>query len=281
MGWKDTIMSVPARPDDTEDTGGGSGGGGGGTGSHEQCLYISNVPGTETVGGIDKGFTSPKGITFQDFVDKMLHKYQFPAFSSFSLVGQATTVEVGETVPANLKFSFAVTNPDNIVPNSIKITDVTSGAVIAQNFGTTSPVTSTSAQLPNSTATSRTFRISGKDTQGNTFTKDVTIYWRWSVYYGESNNPTIDSDIVENARGSLLQASYAGSFAFLGGGYKFLAYPSGFGTAKKFIDPSTKFDVPFQPDFTLQVTNKNGISQTYRVHRTTYELGGAITVTVS
>jgi hypothetical protein len=108
------------------------------------------------------------------------------------------------------------------------------------------------------------------------------VSWWWRGYYGESVNagPLGESDIEGLRVGSLI-TSFAGTYSFLGGGYKYLCYPVALGKATSFIDVATQFNVPFEDAISVSVTNSFGVTANYWVHRSTNIMGGAISIAVS
>jgi hypothetical protein len=79
-----------------------------------------------------------------------------------------------------------------------------------------------------------------------------------------------------------LRTGYAGTYSFAGGGYKYICYPSAWGTATTFKDTSTGLDVAMEvPYVVLNVVTGFGVLVNYRVHRTTNILGAAIDIIVS
>lgn len=59
--------------------------------------YVSDVPSTVEVGGIEKGFTT-EGMTLEEIVFKLLHKYVAPGVG-FSGTPNGGTYEIGASVP--------------------------------------------------------------------------------------------------------------------------------------------------------------------------------------
>lgn len=59
--------------------------------------YVSDVPSTVEVGGIEKGFTT-EGMTLEEIVFKLLHKYVAPGIG-FSGTPNGGTYEIGSSVP--------------------------------------------------------------------------------------------------------------------------------------------------------------------------------------
>ena len=247
------------------------------------AVYTNANPIPSTIGGWAAGSTFT-GLTMQEMWDGLLYPYQTPAFSSFSISGQATSLEVGDSIGTNKTFTWGTTNSGNVKPNVIGLVDVTGGVTIASglaNDGTettsypASPITKTSA-------TSHSFRVDGTNTHEQVFSRTFSVIWYWLRFYGESVNagPLSESDI-EGLRVSGLASGFAATYSFSGGGYKYIAYPSVFGTATMFKDSSTNLDIPFETAYTVSVTNSFGVMTTYRVHRSTNIMGGAVGIVVS
>ena len=103
----------------------------------------------------------------------------------------------------------------------------------------------------------------------------------WRVDYGESVETSLDAAGVVALRVSALASSITGTKSFLGGGYKYICYPTTFGLRTGFKDTATNLDVAMIAAVTISVTNVNGVAQNYYVHRTLNVLGGAINIAVS
>jgi hypothetical protein len=254
--------------------------GGGGVGS----TYTNTTPMPTAVGGWPAGSTFD-AATMSAMFDGLLYPYQYPVFTEFAISGQATLLEVGDSISTNRTFTWSTSNSANVTTNSVDLIDVTGGSVTivsgTANDGTqatsypASPISKTSA-------TTHVFRINGVNTNTESFTNTFTVTWQWRRFYGEavSAGPLIEGDI-ESLRVSGLSSAFAGTYVFSAGGYKYISYPASFGTASTFKDESTNLDVPFETSYTVNVTN--GFSQTtsYRVHRSTNIIGSAINIVVS
>jgi len=236
-----------------------------------------------TVGGWEAG-SSFSGNTLAEMFDGLLYPYQYPAFTSFGISGQSPILEVGDVIPINRTFVWTTTNDDTIEPNTITLNDVTDHVVIAtglDNDGsevTTYP--SVSIQLTN--AGSYVFSIEGDNTRLDPFSRDYTVYWQWRRFYGESTNPgpLIEDDIL-NLRVSGLVSGYAGTYAFIATGYKYVSYPTSLGLASTFKDELTNLDVPFEAPYSVNVENGFRITTSYRVHRSTNIIGSSINIIVT
>lgn len=255
----------------------GPGGGGG-------PLYTNLVPMPVDVGGWPAGSTFLLD-TMQQMWDGLLYPYQYPAFTSFLITG-ISVLEVGDAIAGAQTFTWGTTNPANVAVNSIDIVNVTDAVNLivgtandgtqAYNFG---------AGITHAVPFTHVFRIDGVNTHvpPTTFTRNLSIYWEYRVFYGPSANigPLVEADI-EGLATSPLKTGYAGVYSFAGGGYKYICYPTAFGTATTFKDSLTGLDVAMEvPYVVLAVTNPFGVVANYRVHRTTNILGAAIDIIVS
>lgn len=245
----------------------------------------------ETMMPVDVGGW-PAGSTFDDktitqMLDGLLYPYQYPSFDSFSISGQSTTIEVGDTIPINRTFVWSTLNSDNITEDSIELSHdkgeegivIIASGLANDGIEVTSYPTSPIQKL---LATSATFVVTGTNSKDEEFSRTFVVNWRWRRYYGESTNAGPLSEANIEALGTWnLTSTFAMTYPFLAGGYKYICYPTSFGTATSFKDESTNLDVPFEASYTVSV--QNGFFQTtmYRVHRSTNILGSSINIIVS
>ncbi len=243
--------------------------------------YTNLNPMPENLGGWEAGSTfNNVGITAM--WDGLLYPYQYPTFSSFSIQGQSNPLEVGDSIPTNITFIWSTTNDSNIVANTIDIDDVTGSLNLATDISNDGiePIIMI-APITKLTEDSHIFRITGDNTQSQNFIRNATYNWNWRLYYGEdTTTPLIENDI-EGLRVSILTTTFARTYSFQAGGYKYICYPSSFGTATTFKDTATNLDVPFETPYIVSVTNTFGQTTDYRVHRTTNIIGSAIDIQVS
>lgn len=244
--------------------------------------YSNANPTPSTIGGIPAGSTFV-AQTMTQMWNRLLYPYQFPVFTGFSITGQASVLEVGNTSSANPTFTWSISNPSNISPNTISIKDTTASVTLVSGHSTTSPYAATYAGITKTVATQNVFTISGVDTNSDTFTDMFTIHWEWRGHWGNSADTALASADVLGLVSSALQTGFAGTYSFPAGAseYKILAYPSSFGTASTFKDTSTGFAVPFNAPYVVSVTNSFGVTTNYNVHQSSNMLGGAITIAVS
>jgi hypothetical protein len=267
-------------------------GGGGGT-------YTNPNPVPFTVGGIQAGTTFPTPYTMKQMWDMLLYPNTSPQFTSFAIQGEPTVLEVGATIPASVTFTWTTSNPSLIQPSSISIIDVTGGnltlAAGLANDGVEPLVMTGPIQLL--AAGSYQFKIQGVNTSFNPFSKFLTFYWEWKLFYGNNANPTLtEPDIL--AMSGALSGTYAGSYPMAAGGYKFISQSDDLGgQINRVYDPATSFDIPMadvsdDPSYSnvdgggfsyalVPVTNAEGVISNYRVYRTRNSLGSSLTLAVT
>lgn len=241
--------------------------------------YVRATPVPVTIGGVAAGGTFVGTIT--DALDTLFYPYQPPAFSSFGFT-QTSPLEVGDTVAAGTKsFAWTFTNSANVVANTLDLSDVTGATPIATNISTFSPASYAIGAVTKNTATSHTWGISADNTQAGTFSSTFSVNWYWRTCYGESVLTTLTSADILALRVTGLSNTINGTKAFLGGGYKWICYPTTFGLKTTFKDTATNLDVAMIAASTVAVTNSFGVVQNYYAHRTLNILGGAINIAVS
>ena len=235
-----------------------------------------------SLGGIAAGSTF-SAQTMKQMWDALLYPYQYPAFSAFSITGQATTLEVGDTSNVNPSFTWTDTNASNINANSIGIVDTTASETLVTGHSVTPPAAVTHAGVTKTTATTEVYTITGTNSKSQTFTGTFTIAWEWRKYWGETATTPLAQTNIKGLRASALGTSYTGTWSFVAAAseYKYICYPSAWGTASTFKDASTGFNVPMEAVYTVSVTNTFGSTTTYNVHRTTNMIGGALDIVVS
>jgi len=251
-------------------------GGGGGGGS---STYSNSNPTPETIGGITAG-TTFSNKTMKEMWDMLLYKYLTPAFSSFSISGISSPLEVGEEVPSSKTFTWATSNSGNITPNTITISDVTGGTTLASGLSNSGSHTIVGDAVVKNVATNNVWRISANQLEGAPISRNHTVNWQWRIYYGESASNVLDEAGIKALRVSNLSGSIAGNYSFQSGGYKYICCSSDF-TISSMKDQATGFNVPYEPMYLVNVTNSFGITKSYRVYRTTNIIGGSITIIVT
>lgn len=159
--------------------------------------YTGTSPTTVTVGGLAAG-TNISGQTLQSIIQSIVAPYVNPVFTSFSVTGQATTVEVGTTLSGSKTFTWAITVNSGVVP-TIDIRDVTASNTLlagTPNDGS-QPVTVTTIQL-NSNGSTQVWRGIGNNTSpaGTFNSSDFTVTGRFFRFFGPvSASPTNSAQV--------------------------------------------------------------------------------------
>lgn len=270
--------------------------------------YTNLSPTTVAVGGVPAG-TTFSGATWQGIFDTLFYPSLTSTFTAFSLRTTAssgssiqnTVLEVGNSVSGGSKaFTWTTSNPAFVQPNTIKIY---SGASINLS-SPSSGMTNNSFKALTLTNTRRTspgswfWKIVATRTTSSTFTTSFTVNWYWKRMYGVSTATTITTSSGVNTFGALsaLTTTLAGTYAFVGAGYKYFFAPTTFANPTLFKDSSTNLSIAMADSSddsffsgvssgyyygTTSVTNQYGIAQNYRIYRTKNFLFGDISITVT
>jgi hypothetical protein len=226
--------------------------------------------------------------------------YQPPEFTAFAISGQATIVEVGSAITGGTKtFTWTTSNSSNVTANSISIMDVNTSTVIGTGLADTGSTVINIGAITNNIPANHNWSISGKDTQGATFSNNFSVNWFWRTFYGVNNNPTLIQSDILNLGSSVLQADGFGTFSFPAGEYKYYCIPVSFPQPSLFKDPITNFNVPMagppdNPAYShpnpnsdilfyalVAVTNVFGATTNYAVYRSQNVLGSTFTMAIS
>lgn len=181
--------------------------GSGGTG-----FYDGASPSNITVGGIPAG-TDLTNKTFTELFQQLLITYLAPAFTSFSVAGQSTTVEVGTVLSGSKTFNWATSNSGNVQPNTIVIRDLTTSTNLATglaNDGSEVVAINTREFL---TPGTQQWRAQGTNTNSGGFNSSTfTVTAIYPYYYGTVNSvnrPTANAALVTS--GNKVLASSTGT----------------------------------------------------------------------
>jgi hypothetical protein len=274
--------------------------------SHWNALLRANFPsmGRSTdfgAGNLPAG-TNIDNFTYDEVFQQVFFGFIPPVFTSFLIVGEATSVEVGTTVGGTKSFSFSISRPANVAPNTLDIVDVTTATALASNIAVTSPVSVIVPSFTFNTQGSHSFRARADNTgvpsaqfQSALFT--INAYWL--KHWGTSPNTTLTENQVEALSSVSLAVSKAGDLSFGTGGYKWFAIPKYLGgpAATTGIRDKSNGNAISMADFTddayfsdivngwyckeLSMTNAFGKTTDWRVFRSKFPLGGAIIFEIS
>lgn len=241
--------------------------------------YTNLTPVPQTLGGIEAG-TTFNNVPITSVLDQLLYPYQLPSFSSFS-INISSPVEVGYTIPSGSKtFTWTTTNSSNIVTNSVSIVDTTNSVTLATGLANDGSENINISSIQNTTDSSHVWTISALNTNGATLSATYTVHWYWRIFYGEDANSSLTNAQINALRASFLSNTAATTYSFVTDiqKYKYIAYPSSFGTLTTFKDTATLLNVAMAPMTVVAVTNTYGITTNYNVHRSLNKLGGSINI---
>lgn len=152
-----------------------------------------------TVGGIASGTnlgTSP--IAIQDLLDDILYPYVNPVFTSFSVSGQSTTVEVGTTLSGSKTFTWGITLNSGVVP-TIDLYDNTAASTLlagTANDGTQAQ-TITTIQVNSNGATQSWRGIGNNTSPSGTFnSSNFVVTARFYRFFGPTASSPANSAAV-------------------------------------------------------------------------------------
>ena len=229
--------------------------------------------------------------------DALLYPYQTPAFTSFSITGQSTTIEVGTSISGSKTFTWSTSNFGNINTNTILIKDQTANVILVSasaNDGTET-ITLPSTIVYN-VPSSNTWSITATNSKSSNFSTTFSVSWVWNLYYGTSANTILTATQIQALLNSLLTGSASRTYSYAAGGYKYLSFPTTFTSPASFKDASNNLNVAMSDtsddasysnvangiNYALvSVTNVNGQTVSYRVYRTKNILGGTINIIVA
>lgn len=254
---------------------------GGGTPATPET-YTNLSPAPVAIGSIQPGDTF-SDVPIVDMITKIIYSYLSPAFTSYSLSGQATVLEVGDQISSGSKtFIWGTSNSGNVNPNSLNIIDVTnSNTVLASGLANDGNETVTLASaIQKLSSTSHVFRITGQNTNLVAMTpRDFTVNWQWRMHWGFSPNTSVNSADILGFGASKLANNRNGVItlpANFGTNYDYICYPDSWGAISNIIDLGSGFSLlaAYSNEGTIVHTNSYGASTNYRIYKSTTASAG-------
>ena len=252
-------------------------------GNVTEVYYMNSNPTTVTAFGIPAG-TTFDNVSMSDMWSMLLYPYQQPAFSSFFADNLAGTYEAGYMIqPDTHVFTWTTSHDENVKANSIGLSGAGMDVITdLPNDGSESVLFL--SPVGRNTPGSLYWTITGQNTndeQIQSLTFSAT--WMWKTYWGNSAETSLTSAQILQLAGQVLSNTYAGTRAFAAADYqyKWIFYPASFGTATRFTDASTMLGIPFESPVTVSVTNAYSQTTSYRGHRSSNMLGGAVNIIIS
>lgn len=244
------------------------------------------------VSGIPAG-SNLVGLNSIQILEDMLYVYQPINITAFS-IGLAPSFEIGQTAGAgNYTATWSATNNSNIVSNGMSITysGVSSGTLIASqpySAGTGGGLSITHGSYSSSTVgTTLTFTLTADQTIGADDTLNATpIRWWSRMHHGKSTNASLTTfmgSTLSFGGNRLISSSSFGTYSLsftAGSGYAYVFVHNDY-SITSFIIGATDVTSTFQLLFTQTIVNSYGASAVYKVYRSTNQLNGDFTLTVS
>jgi len=252
---------------------------GGGAGT----TYTNATPMPEDIHGIDAG-TTWSNATMTEVFDAIFYPYQDPVFTSFNF-GQTSPLEVGATGAANsITFVWGMTNDSNVTgATPIRIEDATLvidiiPATANDNFETGTYYGTTG--LTKTSEAGHSWLIWATDTNSRTFSRSTSILWRWRFYYGSDALSIATESMIEGLQNYILTNDQDQTYVCDANNYKWICWPTLYGTSSVFTDAGTNNPVAMESPQTVSVTNQFGEATDYYAYRTTNPIVGEVTIVV-
>lgn len=178
--------------------------GSGGTG-----FYDGESPSNITVGGIPAG-TDLTNKTFTELFQQLLITYLAPAFTSFSVAGQSTTVEVGTILSGSRTFNWATSNSGNVLPNTITIRDLTAGVDLGNGLANDGSETLSINAREFFVPGTQQWQAQGTNSKSSQFNSSIfTVTAIYPYFWGKVTNPTrpVASNALVNSGNKVLSSS--------------------------------------------------------------------------
>lgn len=265
-------------------------------------FFMPNGPTDYTVGGIPAGTDlGYDPISFQDLHTRELYGFVSPAFLTFLISGQATIIEVGETISGNKTFTWSFARPANVQDMTMDIIDITGGNVLlATDISKNPPAIADVGTVQLTAQGSYSWRGRADTTMATTIVSaPFTVSWYWKRYAGTSASVTLNESGIEALAKATLTNTFADTDNLAAGNYKYWAWPDSLGSPAPVIgfkDAATNLNISMasvgdNAFFSnvqngwyyglVSVTNVNGVTTNYRVYRSKFMLGNSIQAIVS
>lgn len=182
-------------------------------------IYHGASPATITQGGIPAGYVLTNK-SFEKILEDMLVVYQNPTFSSFSITGQQTPLEVGMVLNGVKTFTWSTTNSGNISPNTISITNVNTSTSLVSGLSNDGSEVLNIGSITNTTPINQVFRIQATNTHTINFNTTYSITSKYPCFYGKiasggaisgSNRPSSNQALINSGTKMVLSTNENGT----------------------------------------------------------------------
>ena len=247
--------------------------------------YTNSAQTPTTIGGIANGSTF-SAKTMQEMWDSLLYPYQTPAFTSFGRSNLLSVYELGQNVSLGSQvFTWSTSNSSNIITNSIKIEQLypsTSTLISGTTNDGSQTINLTTAISTPSVSTLNLYRISGNNSNNNTFSSTISASWRNRWYYGKSNSTNISVNEITGFTSGLV-SSVVNSYVSLPGisGFGYLLIPSSMTQPTNLVNSTSGCfgnNIPYANVGSITFNNSYGVSVTYNIYKTINTFSGQLDV---
>lgn len=231
------------------------------------------------------------GLTVIEALIDACIEYINPAFTSFAVTGQSSTVEVGTTISGSKTFTWAITLNSGTVP-TIDIYDITDAStLLAGTSNDGSQVVTVNSLLLNTSGATQQWKgiLNNTAPSGTVDSSTVTVTARFYRFYGAASSSPADSAAVRALASSAFQTSGATFTLNTGSSLTrfVVALPPGV-TITSVIDTSA-LNADITDEYvltgTVSVTDAGGTSRTYNIYEMTvgvaYSTSHAHSITTS
>ena len=182
------------------------------TSGNAEVNYYGSSPSNVTVGGIPSG-TNLYGRSVTSILEDIFVTYLSPVFSSFSISGQSTVLEVGASLSGSKTFTWATSNSSNVQTNSVQIKDVTGNVVIASSLTNDGSESVNIGTISNASPMSQAWRAEATNSNSVAFnSSNFTVTSIYPYFYGKSNGAiTADQSLIDS--GTKVVASSSGTIS--------------------------------------------------------------------
>lgn len=213
------------------------------------------------------------GLTAIEALIDAATEYIDPEFTSFTITGQSTTIEVGTTLSGSKTFTWAITVNSGAV-STIDIYDITdSSTLLAGTANDGSQVVTINTLQLNTSGATQQFKGIANNTSpvGTVDSSTYTITARFYRFYGASASSPADSAAVRALASSAFQTSSANTFTLNTGTSltKFVvALPPGITIAS--VTDTSALNADITDEYvltgTVSVQDAGGTNRTYNIY---------------
>lgn len=263
----------------------------GGAGVSETLWSNATATTATDINGIPAGTTGLVGENAIEILERILYPFQVASIPTFTMSGAATTYEIGAT-SATALFTWSISNLSSVSALTFTYQRVTDSGL---PNGTTSPTIANATNYNPSIGTVTTNTIGAgmnfflTATQSNPLYASAvsttrSIRWWSRTYWGKSTN-TAETAYSSLSGGNNTLVTSTGSFTFsvsaTGSGYIYIFFEQSYDMSQILLGPTDVTSAFQDMGYTQTIANTHGLNVTYKVWRSTNQLGGSDTYTVT